>query len=70
MSKKSKMLLDDDEFVAQLDMLRSDYDSSYETISNLMNDINRLVTILNAHNLQVPKDILDKLNEDSDLPFN
>jgi len=69
MSKKSKILLDDDEFVAQLDMLRSDYDSSYETISNLMNDINRLVGILNAHNLQVPKDILDKINEDSELPF-
>lgn len=62
-------LLEDDEFLAQLDMLRSDCDSSHETIDELMNDIKRLVSILDNHHLQVPADILNKISWDSELPF-
>ncbi len=62
-------LLEDDEFLVQLDMLRSDCDSSYDIIEDQMNDIKRLASILTSHNLQVPKDILDKINLDSELPF-
>lgn len=59
----------DDEFLAQLDMLRSDCDSSHEIIEGLMNDIKRLASILDNHNLQVPADILNKISLDSALPF-
>lgn len=66
---KTSKLLEDDEFLAQLDMLRSDYDSSYETIEELMNDIKKLANILESHNLEVPADIIGKINKDSELPF-
>lgn len=51
------MALDDDEFMAQLDFLRNDYDSSLLQIGQMEIDIQRLMDILKKHGLKVPAEI-------------
>lgn len=61
--------MEDDEFLVQLNMLRSDCDSSYDIIEDQMNDIQKVGQYSDQSQSSSSKDILDKINLDSELPF-
>lgn len=61
MSKhKSHHLEMDDEFFAQLDILRADYDNALQTIEQQEKDIRRLIALLIETGILLPGDIMDK----------
>ncbi|MDO5434726.1 hypothetical protein [Eubacterium sp.] len=74
----------DDEFFAQLDFLRQDYDNALETIGQQKKDILKLLALLIEKDIPVPDSIVDRYikrvfesldiesNDDApeDLPFN
>lgn len=50
----------DDEFLAQLDFLRADYDNALQTIDQQEKDIRRLIALLIERDIPLPGDIMDK----------
>lgn len=84
MAKRKKQTFEfDDEFLAQLDFLRQDYDNALETIEQQKKDILKLLALLIAKDIPVPGDIIDRYvkrvldslddesddDEPEDLPF-
>ena len=84
MAKRKKQTFEfDDEFLAQLDFLRQDYDSALETIEQQKKDILKLLALLIEKDIPVPGDIIDRYvkrvldslddesddDEPEDLPF-
>ncbi|MGN0269550.1 MAG: hypothetical protein ACI4CX_02525 [Candidatus Weimeria sp.] len=67
----------DDEFLAQVDFLRDDYDKALETIEQQKDDIRQLIAILVKEDIPIPEDLADRYirkTSDSDpigeeLPF-
>lgn len=85
MAKRKKQTFEfDNEFLAQLDFLRQDYDNSLETIEQQKKDILKLLALLIEKDIPVPgtiieryvKRVLDSPDDESDddesenLPFN
>lgn len=61
MSKRKAQHLElDDEFFAQLDFLRADYDNALETIEQQEKDIRRLIAFLIERGIPLPGDIMEK----------
>lgn len=50
----------DDEFFAQLDFLRNDYDKALETIDQQKVDIRQLLALLIKEDIPVPEDLIDR----------
>ena len=84
MAKRKKQTFElDDEFLAQLDFLRQDYDNALETIEQQKKDILKLLALLIEKDIPVPGDIIDRYvkrvpdslddesddDEPEDLPF-
>lgn len=84
MAKRKKQSFEfDDEFLAQLDFLRQDYDNALETIEQQKKDILKLLALLIEKDIPVPGDIIDRYvkrvldslddesddDEPEDLPF-
>lgn len=76
--KKQNMVLDED-FFAQLDFLRADYDHAMESIEQQKTDIQRLISILVEKGIPIPGDIIDRYikrtsetdtDSPEELPFN
>lgn len=75
--RKSTSYEMDDEFFAQLDFLRNDYDHALETIDQQNADIRQLLALLIKEDIPVPEDLIDryirKTSEaesiDEELPF-
>lgn len=67
----------DDEFFAQLDFLRNDYDQALKTIDQQKADIRHLLALLIKEDIPVPEDLIDwyirKTSDsksiDEELPF-
>lgn len=69
----------DDEFIAQLDFLRYDYDNALQTIEQQKQDIQKLLALLIERDIPVPGNIIDRYikraaetdnDESEELPFN
>lgn len=61
MAKYKKQTFElDDEFLAQLDFLRQDYDNALETIEQQKKDILKLLALLIEKDIPVPSDIIDR----------
>lgn len=69
----------DDEFFAQLDFLRNDYDDALETIEQQKQDIQKLLALLIERGIPIPGNIIDRYikgdpdaesDEPNELPFN
>lgn len=85
MAKRKKQTFEfDDEFLAQLDFLRQDYDNALETIERQKKDVLKLLALLIEKDIPIPGDIIDRYvkrvldslddesddDEPEDLPFN
>lgn len=69
----------DDEFIAQLDFLRSDHDNALQTIEQQRQDIQKLIALLVERDIPIPGSIIDRYirraseidpDEAEELPFN
>ena len=69
----------DDEFIAQLDFLRSDHDNALQTIEQQRQDIQKLIALLVERDIPIPCSIIDRYirraseidpDEAEELPFN
>lgn len=69
----------DDEFIAQLDYLRHDYDNTLKTIEQQKQDIQHLLALLIEQDVPIPGNIIDRyikrapeMDPDGakELPFN
>lgn len=69
----------DDEFIAQLDFLRNDYDNALQTIEQQKQDIQKLLALLIERDAPIPGNIIDRYirrasemdpDEAEELPFN
>lgn len=69
----------DDEFIAQLDFLRYDYDNALQTIEQQKQDIQKLLALLVERDIPIPGNIIDRYikrasetdnDEAEELPFN
>ncbi len=61
MAKRKKQTFEfDDDFFAQLDFLRQDYDNALETIEQQKKDILKLLALLIEKDIPVPGDIIDR----------
>lgn len=61
MSKRRKQNYEvDDEFFAQLDFLRADYDEALQMIAQQKQDILKLLALLIEKDVSIPRDILDR----------
>lgn len=76
MSKHKKQELElDDEFLAQMDFLRSDYDNALQTVEQQNRDIRKLIGILIERGIPIPGEIIDRYvkrslpNDTEELPF-
>lgn len=76
MSKKSKQPTYefDDEFYAQLDFLRNDYDRVLEELEQAKKAVRKLMALLVENDIPVPQEMLSKYirqttDEDEELPF-
>lgn len=76
MSKHKKQELElDDEFLAQMDFLRSDYDNALQTVEQQNQDIKKLISILIERDIPIPGEIIDRYikhslpNDTEELPF-
>ena len=58
-NKKPRMELDDD-FFAQLDFLRYDYDNILTTVEQQKKDIQRLMALLVENGIPIPGDLIDR----------
>lgn len=74
--KKQPVYELDDEFIAQLDFLRNDYDRAQEELKEIHKDVHQLMGILVQNNIPIPKDLVERYirtaSDDGteDLPFN
>ena len=77
-SRKPQMELDDD-FFAQLDFLRYDYDNTLETVEQQKKDIQKLMALLVERGIPIPSELIDRYilrasesgqEADDELPFN
>lgn len=67
----------DDEFFAQFDFLRNDYDQALKTIDQQKADIRHLLALLIKEDIPVPEDLIDRYirktsdskSIDEELPF-
>lgn len=65
----------DDEFLAQMDFLRSDYDNAMQTVEQQNRDIRKLISLLIEKDIPIPSDIIDRYvrhslpNDTEELPF-
>ena len=64
----------DDEFAAQLDSLRNNYDRTTEELEQTRTDARKLTALLVENGIPIPSDLLDryakrKPENDEDLPF-
>lgn len=68
----------DDEFWAQLDFLRTDYDHAIQTIEQQKQDIRKLLSLLVERAIPIPDEMIDKYikresaddsDEPEELPF-
>lgn len=64
----------DDEFTAQLDCLRNNYDRTTEELKQAVKDARKLTALLIENGIPIPSDILDryaqrKPKDDEELPF-
>lgn len=76
MSKHKNQELElDDEFLAQMDFLRSDYDNALQIVEQQDRDIRKLVSILIEKDIPIPGGIIDRYirhslpNDTGELPF-
>ena len=61
MAKRKKQTFEfDDEFLAQLDFLRQDYDNALQTIEQQKKDILKLLALLIEKDIPIPGDIIDR----------
>ncbi len=69
----------DDEFIAQLNFLRYDYDNALQTIEQQKQDIQKLLAVLVERDIPIPGNIIDRYikrasetdnDEAEELPFN
>lgn len=69
----------DDEFIAQLNFLRYDYDNALQTIEQQKQDIQKLLALLIERDIPIPGNIIDRYikrvsetdnDEAEELPFN
>lgn len=69
----------DDEFIAQLDFWRYDYDNALQTIEQQKQDIQKLLAVLVERDISIPGNIIDRYikrasetdnDEAEELPFN
>lgn len=69
----------DEEFIAQLDFLRYDYDNALQTIEQQKQDIQKLLVLLIERDIPVPGNIIDRYikrasetdnDKAEELPFN
>ena len=69
----------DDEFIAQLDFLRYDYDNALQTIEQQKQDIQKLLAVLVERDIPISGNIIDRYikrasetdnDEAEELPFN
>lgn len=69
----------DDEFIAQLDFLRSDHDNALQIIEQQRQDIQKLLALLVERDIPIPGSIIDRYirrtseidpDEAEELPFN
>lgn len=75
--RKSAQYEVDDEFFAQLDFLRNDYDQALKTIDQQKADIRHLLALLIKEDIPVPEDLIDRYirktsdskSIDEELPF-
>lgn len=58
-NKKPRVELDDD-FFAQLDFLRCDYDNVLETVEQQKKDIRRIMALLVENGIPIPGELIDK----------
>ena len=74
MSKhKNRNIEMDDEFFAQLDFLRADYDNALEALEQQKKDIQKLIAMLIERDVPIPGSIIDRYikritDADSDIP--
>lgn len=67
----------DDEFFAQIDFLRNDYNQALETIDQQKADIRQLLALLIKEDIPIPKDLIERYihktsdpkSIDEELPF-
>lgn len=67
----------DDEFFAQIDFLRNDYNQAQETIDQQKADIRQLLALLIKEDIPIPEDLIDRYirktsdpkSIDEELPF-
>ena len=59
-NRKKATIEMDDEFIAQLDFLRSDHDSALQMIDQQMQDIQKLIAILIENAIPIPDKIIEK----------
>lgn len=67
----------DDEFFAQIDFLRNDYNQAQETIDQQKADIRQLLALLIKEDIPIPEDLIDRyirktsdpISIDEELPF-
>lgn len=64
----------DDEFTAQLDCLRNNYDRTTEELKQAVTDARKLTALLIENGIPIPSDILDryaqrKPKDGEELPF-
>ena len=76
MSKHKNQELElDDEFLAQMDFLRSGYDNALQTVEQQNRDIRKLISLLIEKDIPIPGDIIDRYvrhslpNDTEELPF-
>lgn len=76
--RKSRDFEMDDEFLAQLDFLRTDYDQAMQTIEQQKQDIHKLLSLLVERAIPIPGEIMDRYikrepaddsAEPAELPF-
>ncbi len=58
----------DDEFFAQIDFLRNDYNQALETIDQQKADIRQLLALLIKEDIPIPEDLIERyISKTSDL---
>lgn len=75
--RKNNSYAVDDEFFAQVDFLRDNYDRALETIEQQKTDIKRLLALMLEKDIPIPGNLIDRyirravdsLETDEELPF-
>lgn len=68
--RKSTPYEADDEFFAQIDFLRNDYNQALETIDQQKADIRQLLVLLIKEDIPIPEDLIERyIRKTSDSKF-